>query len=203
MSDPQVIALRFQKAELQDKADLSPAALARLSTSTGPQDLITGLSTMADARDAISSLALMLPRRQAVWWACLAARLLPDLARRPADLAAVEIAESWVQTMSNEDAEQAFAASQRCAMNAAAGWAAMAAYWSGSSIAPRGQQDVAPAPHLAGVATRTALIFTYHDPAVVGRIGYPDLLAIGVELMHGQLGRTAQAAALDAIAGRG
>ena len=145
----------------------------------------------------------MLPRRQAVWWSCLTARLIPDLAARPAELAAIEIAESWVQTQAPEDCERAYEASQACAMNAAAGWAALGAYWSGPSLSPRGQAAVPPPPHLAGVATRTALIFTHHDAAVAGRIGYGDLLAIGMELMHGEVGRRAQAAARERIASGG
>jgi hypothetical protein len=203
MSEPTTIPLRFQRAELQAKADLSPAGIAMLTRVPGPAELIAALAAMEDPRDAVSSLALMLPRRQTVWWACLGVRLIPDLADRPAELAAIEIAESWVQTQATDDCERAFPAAEACAMNAAAGWAAMAAFWSGPSLAPRGQQAIAPAPHLAGVAARTALIFTFHDPAVTDRIGYGDLLAIGMELMHGELGRRAQAAARERIASGG
>lgn len=203
MNDQPTIPLRFQRAELSAKADLSPAAIEMLTRVPGPTELIAGLSAMDDPRDAVSLLALMLPRRQTVWWACLGVRLIPDLAARPVELAAVEIAESWVQTQAPDDCERAFPAAEACAMNAAASWAAMAAFWSGPSLAPRGQQAVAPAPHLAGVAARTALIFTCHDPATGGRIGYGDLLAMGMELMHGELGRRAQAAARDRIASGG
>ena len=203
MAEPQIIPLRFQRAELQAKADLSPAALATLVSVPGPKELIAALAAMEDPRDAVSALAIMLPKRQTVWWACLAARLIPDLARRPAELAAVEVAESWVQTQAQEDCDRAYEASQACPMNAAAGWAAMAAYWSGRSIAPRGQAAVPPPPHLPGIAARTALIFTHHDRAVERRIGYADLLAIGMELMHGELGRRAQAAARERLASGG
>lgn len=203
MADPQIIPLRFQRAELQATADLSQPALAMLAGVPGPKELIDALAAMPEARDACSALAIMLPRRQTVWWACLSARLIPNLAARPAELAALEVAESWVQTQSAEECERAYEASQACAMDAAAGWAAMAAYWSGGSLAPRGQQAVPPPPHLAGVAARTALIFTHHDAAVERRIGYGDLLGIGLELMHGELGRRAQAAAAQRLGGGG
>ena len=203
MSDPQVIPLRFQRSELRDKADLSPAGLATLATVPGPQELIAGLRAMPDPHDAVSALAIMLPKRQAVWWACLAVRLVPDLSARPDELAAVEGAESWVQTQAQDDCDRAFALSQALPVDAAGGWAAMAAYWSGGSIAPRGQAAVPPAPHLPGIAARTALIFTFHDKAVARRIGYADLLAIGMELMHGELGRRAQAAARERLASAG
>jgi len=203
MGDQPTIPLRFQRSELREKANMSPEGIAVLTRVPGPQELIAALAAMEDPRDAVSSLALMLPRRQTVWWACLSTRLIPDLAARPPELAAVEVAESWVQTQAADDCERGHEASQACAMNAAAGWAAMAAYWSGPSLAPRGQAAVPPPPHLAGVAARTALIFTYHDPSIAGRIGYGDLLAIGMELMHGELGRRAQAAARERIASGG
>ncbi len=192
-SNPQTIPLRFQRLELQQQADLSPVGLAAVATAAGPRELIATLDDPAAARDAVAALALMLPRRQAVWWACLTARLLPDAELAPADVAAVEAAEAWVQTQSVEDSDRAGELADRCDAGSPARWAAMAAYWSGPSIAPRGQQAVPPAPHLAGVAARAAGTLLVHHPAIAGRIDHGDLLAIGMDLMHGDLGRRAQA----------
>ncbi len=199
MASQTVIALRFQRAELEKKADLSPAGKACLSGARGPQELMTSLSALDDARDGIFALALMLPHRQAVWWACLGARLLPNLAQRPPDLAAVEQAEAWVQSAAPADAERAGELADLCELQDAPGWAAMAAYWSGQSLAPRGLQAVTPAPHLAGVAARTALLLVSHDPLVTGRIGLRDLLGIGLDLMNGDIGRKAQAAVRERL----
>ncbi|WP_156678756.1 DUF6931 family protein [Sphingomonas profundi] len=193
----QTIPLRFQRQELQQQADLSPEGLAVVAGAAGPREVLAALP----APEAAAALALMLPRRQAVWWACLCARLLPDVAARPADGAAIEAAETWVQTQSPEDAEQAGALAEACDAGAPARWAAMAAFWSGPSLAPRGQQAVAPAPHLAGVAARAALTLLVHHPAIARRIDHGDLLAIGTDLMHGGLGRQAQAAARERLAG--
>ena len=200
-TNPQIIPLRFQRQELQQQADLSPGALTAVVTAAGPRELIAALAGPDGARDAVAALALMLPRRQAVWWACLAARLLPDTAQAPADSAAIDAAEAWVQSQSSEDSDRAWELAERCDTAAPARWAATAAYWSGSSIAPRGQQAVAPAPHLAGVAARAALTLLAHHPAVGGRIGYGDLLAIGTDLMHGDLGRRAQAGVRERLSG--
>lgn len=189
---PQMIPLRFQRLELQQKADLSPAGLAVVASAPGPREVIDALGG-TDARDAVAALTLMLPRRQAVWWACLSTRLLSDTALSPDDIAALEVAESWVQTQATEDSEQAGELAERCDTGSPARWTAMAAHWSGPSIAPRGQQAIAPASHLAGVAARAALTLTVHHQALQGRLGYGDLLAIGIDLMHGDLGRQAQA----------
>ncbi|MEH3106676.1 MAG: hypothetical protein PGN09_05130 [Sphingomonas fennica] len=186
------IPLRFQRQELAHKAALTEAGRAALDYATGPQDLLATLMQAGLAQDAVSALAMMLPRRQAVWWGCLAVRLIPDLADRPAELLAVEISEAWVQSQRAEDCERAAAAAELCPFEAAAGLVALATAWSGPSLAPRGQAPVTPAPHLTGTAVRGAIIMTVHDRAIAGRVTIEDLFAIGTALMHGDVGRTAQ-----------
>jgi hypothetical protein len=188
------IALRFQRLELEQKAQLSPAALACVASCRGPQDLLAALQALGQARDVVAALAMMLPHRQVVWWSCLAVRLLPGLTATPADAAAVTAAESWVQSAAAADAERAGEAADRCDPRQPAGWTAMAAYWSGSSLTPRGQAAVVPAPYLAGTAARTALLLAVHDAGIAGRLELSDLLGIGLALMNGDAGRQAQAA---------
>ncbi len=194
-----MIALRFQRAELEQKAGLSTDGLATLASAPGPEPLIAGLSAGSQPFDAVRALTLMLPHRQTVWWACLAMRLLPDLAKRLTDLAAVEAAEAWVQSVSGGDAERAGAASEAANLDMAPGWAAMAAFWAGPSLAPRGQQPVAPPPHLPGVAARAALMLLMFDPAMGGKLTVPDLLEIGTALLRGDTGRNAQTAVRERL----
>ena len=182
---------------------MSEAGLACLGFVSGPQDLLTSLMQAGAHQDALAALALMLPRRQAVWWACLAVRLIPDLPQRPAEAVAVDVAESWVQTQRVEDCERAYNASELCPLGAPATYAALAAYWSGPTLAPRGQQPVAPPPFLTGVGVRSALILTLTDRTLSGRVGAADLLAIGTSLMHGDAGRNAQAAVRERLATSG
>lgn len=193
------LALRFQRSELLAKGNLSPAGRACLAETTGPQALLPALIAV-NHRDALFALAMMLPHRQTVWWACLGVRLIPGLERNPAELAAVEAAEAWVQTNAAAAAERAGAAADLCDTGDAPGWAAMAAWWAGPSLAPRGQQPVAPAPHLPGVACRTALLLTANHPQLSEHIGFADLLGIGLDLMAGDLGRKAQAALRERLA---
>ena len=201
MASQSAIALRYQRFELDQKAELSTSGKACLAMARGPQELIQSLSALPDGRDAIHALALVLPHRQVVWWACLCVRLLPDLAPRPADLAALEQAEAWVQSASPADAEMAGELAERCDLRTAPGWAAMAASWSGPSLAPRGLQAVPPAPHLPGIATRTALILLVHEPSLAGRLRMTDLLEIGLALMNGDIGRKAQTAVIERLRG--
>lgn len=189
---PLSIPLRFQRAELESKADLTPEGKAMLARIAHPERLIAALVEDGNGRDAIHALTLMLPHRQAVWWACLAARLLPDLEHRKADLAAIGAAERWVQGGSDSDAERAGDLAKDCDPDFAPTWVATAAYWAGPSLAPRGQQAVPPAPHLPGVTTRISLLMLSHDPAFGGRIAFVDWLAIGLALMGGSNGSQAQ-----------
>jgi len=196
-------ALRFQRAELREKAALSPEGLACLATAPGPRELIAELEQSAGARDAVNALAQILPHRQAVWWACLVTRLYPALAMRPSEMAAVTSAETWVQTNAPADAARALAAAEACDSGDAPHWAAMAAYWSGPTLAPPDQPPVAPAPHLPGIAVRTVLLLTVGDAAFDNALSYRDVLGIGVALMNGDLGRTTQAAVRDRLLAAG
>lgn len=187
------IPLRFQRAELEAKADLTPEGKALLARIAHPEKLIAALVEAGNARDAIHALTMILPHRQAVWWACLAVRLLPDLDRRKADLAAVAAAERWVQGGGGGDAERAGELANACDPDFAPTWVATAAYWSGPSIAPRGQQAVPPAPHLPGVAARIALLLLPQEPTLAGRVVFADWLPIGLALAAGGNGSQAQA----------
>lgn len=197
---PMSIPLRFQRSEIEAKADLTPEGKAMLAQIGHPERLMNALVEAGNARDAIYALALMLPHRQAVWWACLCVRLLPDLDRRKQDLAAVVMAERWVQGGAGGDAENAGDLANACDPDFGPAWVATAAYWSGPSIAPRGQQAVPPAPHLPGVATRIALLLLAQDPSLAGRVGFADWLGIGLELMSGGNGTKAQGALRDRLA---
>lgn len=191
MATRPLIALRFQRAELEAKADLGDAARSVLGANPQPATLIPALIEAGLHRDAVCALALMLPHRQVVWWGCLAVRVLPDLERRPGDLAAVAAAESWVQAPQAAEAERAGDAAAQIGLDRAPAWVATAAAWTGPSLAPRGQATVPPQPYLPGLAIRTALFLLGSEPALAGRAGLADWLTIGTTLMHGDTGMAA------------
>lgn len=86
--------------------------------------------------DAIRFLAHGLPKREAVWWGCVCVRSTLDLKMLPEDLKAVEIAEKWVQSLSEEDRLSAKKIADSLELKTAASWVAMAAFWSQGSITP-------------------------------------------------------------------
>ena len=184
-----VIALpvRFERSDLATHAGLSDDSLVMLRGSRGPEGFIADLQKAGSTADLVITLAFLLPKRQAVWWACLVARLVPGAESSPNDQAALTLAETWVQTGDDEARERAEKAAEACNHEGPAAWAAMGAFWSGGSIAPRGQGTVSPAAHLTAVATRSALFLATLAPGM--RANLNDLSLIGLDLIAGGSGR--------------
>jgi hypothetical protein len=108
--------------------------------------------------DAARLAAHALPRREAVWWACMCARAIPDPGTTPLDEAALVAAEAWVRKPDEAARRAAMKAAEAAAFRSAEAWAAVGAFWSGGSMAPEGQPVVAPAEHLTGVAVAGAVV---------------------------------------------
>jgi len=156
----------------------SPLAplLPRLALEGEPAAVLTGVQTAAEGverlvakgfcNEAARLAAHALPRREAVWWACMCAIAVPDPALPPADAAAREAAEAWVRKPT-EDAlrRAAWDAAQKTEFASPEAWAAVGAFWSGGSMSPEGQPVVPPADHLTGVAVSGAVVMA----AVRGR----------------------------------
>jgi len=100
-----------------------------------------------------------LPKREAVWWACMCAAAVPDAALPPEDAAARLAAEAWVRKPADESLRRAaWDAAQLTAFSTPEAWAAVGAFWSGGSMSPEGQPVVPPAEHLTGVAVSGAVV---------------------------------------------
>ncbi len=100
-----------------------PAAVFARSLAAGPTP-----------EDAVTFCAHALSRREAVWWACACVRALArDPAAEPD--AAFVAAQAWVDAPEEEHRRAALACGQAADRRAAAAWLALAAGWSGGSIA--------------------------------------------------------------------
>ncbi len=131
-----------------------------------------------------------LPRREAVWWACMCARHTAPAAMPPADQRALEDAEAWV--FKGEDAlrRRAFEHAQESNFATPEAWAGVAAFWSGDSMAPLGQASVPPAPHLAGTAVAgSVLLAAVRDPVDRRAARLGRFLASARDIAAGGTGR--------------
>lgn len=131
------------------------AALARL------EDASRALESLLAADrtpDALRLIAHSLPKREAVWWACMCARAVPALEPNPLDAEALVAAELWVRRPDETSRRATMDVAQKAGFRSAESWAAVAAFWSGGSMSAEGQPEVLPAEHLTGVAVVGALM---------------------------------------------
>lgn len=99
-----------------------------------------------------------LPPRERVWWATRCVRATAPAEIPVADQQACRLSEDWVRRPKDETRRAAMEAAQVTGFASAEAWVAVAAFWSGDSMAPPDQPKVPPAPHLAGTAVVGAVI---------------------------------------------
>lgn len=139
-------------APLLPRLELDAAGLACVADAEGVAEAAARLRAAGHLEDEARLFAYALPRREAVWWACMCARAVPDPGLPAADALALEAAERWVRRPDDGNRRAAVAAAEATAHRTAEAWAAQAAGWSGGSLAPEGQPVVPPADHLCGTA---------------------------------------------------
>ncbi|MDB5316981.1 MAG: hypothetical protein JWO26_1547 [Rhodospirillales bacterium] len=145
-----------------------PPILARLELEpeseealAGAQDALQGIEQLIEAGKLVEAARLVahaLPKREAVWWACMCARAIPDPALKPEDMASLAAAEAWVRRPEERARRAAAEIAEKTSFKSAEAWAAMGAFWSGGSLAPEGMADVPPGEHLTGVAVAGAIV---------------------------------------------
>lgn len=129
----------------------------------GVADAAAGVERLQGAGRMIEAariVAYALPKREAVWWACMCARAAPDTKATPEDRAALDAAEAWVRMPDEKARRVAMTAAEKAGFNSAEAWAAVGAFWSGGSMAPEGQPVVSPADHLTGSAIAGAVLLS-------------------------------------------
>jgi hypothetical protein len=123
-----------------------------------PAAFLNSLLAAKNLGEAVQFFAFALPAREAVWWACVCSReTLPDPVPPPLQ-EAVSATETWVRNPTEENRRTAMSRAQATDMKSPAAWAAIAAFWSGGSLAPENLPEVPPAPHLIGCAVAGAVM---------------------------------------------
>lgn len=177
-------------AEICVKYEQAAEIMPLLSEGMSPVAFLDKLVEEDRLQEASRFLAHALPKREAVWWACLCAReALPDGGDETAE-SLLALAESWVRKPTDENRRAAMAAAEAAGFDSPASWAAVAAFWSGESLAPEDMPPVAPSDELTGtaVAAATMLAAFAGDPATS-----PDrfrlFLKNGMDVAQGGSGR--------------
>lgn len=179
-------------AELLKHFELSEDALPFADRAAAPARFVEVMMANGCFHDAVKFLAHGLPRREAVWWACLAARHALPTEADALQEAAVAAAEGWAARPSEENRLVAKQLAEKTAFKSAASWAATSAWWSAGSMAEPGQPEVPPPPFLyaQAVASAICLAAVLPDPLNANQ-RYQRYLAQGLDLARGGRGEGA------------
>ena len=158
------------------------------------QDILAFIKGLIDAgmhEAACKVLARALPRREAVWWACVCARgVLPTDAPEPL-AQTLAAAEAWVYKPADEIRRDAYAKAEAVGLLTPPAWAAMAAFWADGSMGPP-DAPVVPAPaHLTAIAVGGAMALAAvvdPEPEKIP-VAWESFLTRGLDIAQGGNGR--------------
>ncbi len=143
-------------AEIAKSAGLNGESLALGNENSTVLEFLTGLANAERLTDALNFAAFALPTSAAVSWACGCVRSAGGDASR-ADADALAAAETWAEDPTETNRRAAMQAAERLNFETPACWCALAAFWSGGSLAPPEAPSVPPQPDMSPKALSGAL----------------------------------------------
>ncbi|NOQ76613.1 MAG: hypothetical protein GQ475_02240 [Methylococcaceae bacterium] len=170
--------------------ELTDDAQAFLTEDITPAQFVQQLLENALYIDVIQFLAAGLSKRESTWWACLCARSVLTDESSEFDIKAIELAEAWVYKPTPKNCQLTLSAAEATEFKTAAGWSAMAAFWSGDNISPNSDAVVPPPVGLTAKAVNGAVLLAavQTDPAKVKE--YQQLfIKQGIDIASGGDGR--------------
>lgn len=169
--------------------DLEDVSAQHCKDDTDTTLFLTRLIEHERYMDAIRFLALALPKREAVWWACLCARSTCD-PKSLNDIQALNAAEEWVYKPTEQARQKCGPLAESTQFKTAAGWTAMAAFWSGGSMTPPNTPKVPPAEELCGKAVGGAVLLSAATEKEVKNIDekYKRFIVQGIDIAKGGKG---------------
>jgi hypothetical protein len=127
---------RIRFATVQSLFESFPEALENIGvapTDEPPVAFVRRLAAQGKPDEALEVFAYLLPRREAVWWACASVRkLLGD--GLPTDTSGLTAAEAWVQEPSEENRQRALDIGDEAPSREPLTWLAWAVGWSSGTF---------------------------------------------------------------------
>lgn len=175
--------------ELSPGVPLSGKAQALLDPKIPPLAFVEALSAQSLYTDAVQFLSRALPKREAVWWCCLCSRDLPEDAKRPELAGGIGAAEAWVFRPNEENRRKAESAANAITASHPARWTAMAAFWSGGSMAPPEAPEAKPAEDFTAKAVAGAILMAAALDPLETDARNRRFLGYGLDIAKGGTGR--------------
>ena len=123
-----------------------------------PAEYIDELLAKEYFADSIIFLAHALPKREAIWWACLCAKVVTNDNTKADDLASLTMSEKWVYEPDEKKRRMCGTLAEKGEYKSAQNWAAAAVFWSGGSITKEDEPAIEPAPYLYAHAVSGAIL---------------------------------------------
>jgi hypothetical protein len=150
--------IRFATA--QSLLDAFPDLTAKLTVAPAgetPIDFLTKLSAQEKFEDAVTFCAHLLPRREAVWWACKSVRsFLGDAVQTQTE--GLIVAETWVYEPNDQNRRAALEVGTRANSSHPFSWLALGAGWSGGMINSHPKTPVPVPQYMTARAARIAIL---------------------------------------------
>lgn len=137
---------------------MSDAAKELLTEDLTPEDYLSLVIEKELYPDALRFLAFWLPRPVAVGWACDCVEQLLSGTLKATDEAALKAARVWSKEPNQSNCRLAEKSATETGYNGPSCWLALAAFWSGDSLAPSDLQAVPPSEGLTAEAITGALM---------------------------------------------
>lgn len=137
---------------------LSELAATVVPTEEAPVPFLERLARAGEFDDALTLCPFVLPRREAVWWACRCV-LLGRPAMPAAHRHAWEVAAAWVHRPDERRRQSAYDIGMRADRGLATTWLCRAAVWSGGAMEDNEYAQVPAPADLSAKAARAAVLF--------------------------------------------
>lgn len=161
------MAKRIRFTTAAQVAEAFPAVAEDLGDVPGdvtPLEYVEQLVASENAMTGLMFTALALPKRDAVWWGCLALRGMGKA--DPLTAEGLRLAETWCRHPEEEERRAAGEFAQENYFEGAGPWIAFAAFTTSGSMAPAGLQAVPPSAEVCGKSVAMAIMLaTEHEDA--------------------------------------
>jgi hypothetical protein len=173
-------------AEVCGLYDLSIDAQKLLQEHLAPRQFVERLVEAERHFDALEFLAHALPKREAIWWACLAVRHAQGAELPSKESVALKATVEWVLEPDEGKRRAAQAAGEAADFGTPAGCAALAVYGSGGSLTPPNLPEAPPEPTMTAKAVSgcLALAAAKVDPADSAHV-QRQLVELGIAIAEG------------------
>ncbi len=177
----------MKTAEIANEANLSEEARALIKEDIGPSRYVDLLESQGLFKDAILFLTHGFPIQLTIKWGCSCSRELLSIQQIEKSKASLQAADSWLEAPGDQTRWDARNAAEKSNMSSPVDLIAMAAFFSGGSIAPPEAPATFPPPYLAsklaGGAIQMVVLSQYPEKSADR---YRRTLQISREIVKGE-----------------